>query len=96
VEDIERKIQFFKDTHKDKTPYYINENGDVRPGPMKSPRCMLCNKDLEKIRQNNPRRRVRKFCSEKCRKEHHRRTQIRDKQGEWLIWNIILFHKLFF
>jgi len=87
VEDIETKIQFFEETHEEKTPYYIDENGEVKRGPMKYPRCMLCNKDLEEIRQYNPRRRVIKFCSDKCRKEHHRRTQIRDKQGEWLIWN---------
>ena len=43
--------------------------------------------DLEKIRQDNPRRRLIKFCSEKCRKEHHRRTSIMKRSGKWLIWN---------
>ena len=87
MDDIERKIKFFEETHKDKTPYYIDEKGNVKQGPMKYPRCMLCNKDLEKIRKYNPRCRVIKFCSDRCRKEHNRRTQIRDKQGGWLIWN---------
>ncbi len=88
MEDIERKIKFFEETRKDKTPYYIDEKGIVRKGPMKFPRCMLCNKNLGKMRKDNPRRRFVKFCSEKCRKEHNRRTNIREKLGATgIMWN---------
>lgn len=50
---------------------------------------MFCNIDLETIRKNNPRRRMIKFCSEKCQKEHNRRKKIREKLGEnvILVWN---------
>ena len=88
LEEIGRKIQFFIDTHKPKKSHYIDEKGIVRKGPMKFPRCMLCNKDLEKMRKDYPRRRFIKFCSEKCRKEHNRRTKIREKLGAaGIMWN---------
>jgi len=88
MDNIESKIQFFKDTHKPGTSFYFDECGDIRKGPMKFPRCMLCNKNLEILRKNNPRRRFIKFCSTNCRKEHNRRQKIREKLGsDGLFWN---------
>ena len=88
MDDIERKIQFFKDAHKPRTTYYFDEHEDIRKGPMKYPRCMLCNKNLEILRKNNPRRRFIKFCSANCRKEYNRRGKIREKLGsDGLFWN---------
>jgi len=88
VHEIDSKIKFFKDTHKPGTSFYIDENGDIRKGPMKFPRCMFCNIDLEKLRKNNSRRRFIKFCSANCRKEYNRRKKIREKLGaSGVIWN---------
>ena len=88
MDEIDRKIQFFKETRKPGTPYYIDENGDVRKGPMKFPRCMFCNRDLEELRKDNPRRRFIKFCSTNCRKEYNRRGKMREKLDvDVLIWN---------
>jgi len=88
VDEINRKIQFFKGTRKPGTSFYFDENGDIRKGPMKFPRCMLCNKNLEILRKNNPRRRFIKFCSVNCRKEYNRRKKIREKLGaSGVIWN---------
>jgi len=76
----------------------IYENGKsihvprrIVKGPLKSPSCKLCQKDLEKMRRENPRFRGLYYCSRKCRNEHIKRKKLYEKMNKMgfvrgLIW----------
>ena len=89
--EFQLRIAKFELNHPN-TPYYIDQHLQPVKGILKSPYCKLCSKDLDKIRDENPRSRVIDFCSPKCRKEANRRRKIFENElkgkttgGLW--WN---------
>lgn len=75
--DFEISVAKFNVNHPN-TPFYIDQHLQPVKGILKSPRCKLCQKNLDEMRKNNLRCRVIDFCSENCRKEHNRRKIIRE------------------
>ncbi len=96
---IEEQIQKFKDYHGNKS-FHIEGGWTVYPGtpqekhnptrivkgPIKRVRCKLCNQPLPEIRKDEPKKRLYKFCSDECRKEHDEIKKIRKKLGAETIW----------
>jgi len=88
MSEIQRKIKFFKDTRKKGTPFFFDENNEIKKGIIKFRYCQLCGKNIEELRNYDPQHvRKVKFCSDNCRKEYNRRRKIRKKLGvDGLFW----------
>lgn len=96
---IEEQIQEFIDYHGNKS-FYIEGGWTEFPGspqekhvptrivkgPIKRKRCKLCNQPLPQILKEEPKKRLYKFCSDKCRREHDEIKKIRKKLGAETIW----------
>jgi len=97
---IDEMVQEFKEYHGKKS-YHISGGWTVYPGtpnekhtpmevikgPLRRPMCALCNEPLKEILKENPNRRVLKFCSDECRKEHDEIKKIRIKlNAETISW----------
>ena len=97
---LEELIQDFKDYRGDKS-YHISGGWTEHPGtpnekhtpisivkgPLRREKCKLCREPLKIILKNRPRRRILKYCSDECRKEHDEIKKIKKKLGaEWIMW----------
>ena len=96
---IEEQIQEFKEYHGDKS-FHISGGGTEYPGtpqekyvprkiikgPIRWSRCKLCNEPLEELQNIDPKRRLLKYCSDECRKEHDEIKKIRKKLGAENVW----------
>lgn len=96
---IEEEIQRFKDYHGDKS-FHIDGGYTEYPGtqkerhfssrvvkgPLRWDICKLCKEPIKEIRIEDPKRRVLKFCSDECRKEHDEIKKIRKKLDAETIW----------
>ena len=97
---IEEQIQEFRDYRGDKY-FHIDGGYTLYPGkpnekhypsrivkgPLRWNRCKLCNEPIKEIHRDNPKRRVLKFCSDECRKEHDEIKKIRKKlDAETISW----------
>ena len=89
---IEEQIENFKDYHGKKSYHIIGGMTEypgtiqekyypsrVVKGPIKWNNCKLCNQPLREIKKNKPKKRLYKFCSDECRKEHDEIKKIRIK-----------------
>jgi len=97
---IEDQIQEFKEYHGNKsfhitggwteypdTPKEKYTPRKIVKGPIRWTRCKLCNQPLSELQKNEPKRRLRKYCSDECRKEHDEIEKIRKKLGaETIRW----------
>lgn len=95
---IEEQILEFKEYHGNKS-FHIFGGGTEYPGtpqekhiprkiikgPIRWTRCKLCNEPLEEL-QDDPKRRLLKYCSDECRKEHDEIKKIREKLNAETIW----------
>jgi len=99
IETPEEQIQEFKDYHGNKS-FHVTGGWTEYPGTsqekhvprkivkgtIKWDRCKLCNKPIREIKKNEPKRRLYKFCSDECRREHDEIKKIRKKLGAETIW----------
>jgi len=96
---LQVQIQKFKDYHGNKsfhiwggwteypgTPQEKHVPIRIVKGPLKWDRCKLCNEPLPEIKKAKPKRRLYKFCSAECRKEHDEIKKIRVRLGAEGIW----------
>ena len=85
-EILEKRIDDFKERYPNKQ-FHIDEKGNLVKGPIYHRYCQLCGKNIEDIRDNNPRRRIVKFCSDKCRIEYDRRKDLQHVlSADMVIW----------
>jgi len=97
---IEEKIQDFKE-FQGKKSFHIDGGGTENPGtqnekkyplkvvkgPLRLELCKLCNEPLKEILKEESKRRVLKFCSNECRKEHDEINKIVQKRNaENIFW----------
>ena len=97
---IDEQIQEFKDYRGDKS-FHIDGGCTLYPGkpnekhypsrivkgPLRWNKCKLCDEPIKEIHRDNPKRRVLKFCSDECRKEHDEIKKIRKKLcAETISW----------
>jgi len=97
---LEKLIQDFKDYRGKKsfhisggwTEYQGTSKEKYTPrkivkGPIHWSSCKLCNEPIEQIKKDEPKRRLRKYCSSECRTEHDEIKKIRIKLGaETISW----------
>ena len=97
---FENEIEHFKELRGDKTfhviggwtenpgtPHERHEPRKIVRGPLRSRKCRTCQEELKPIVQNDPKRRLLHYCSDRCRKEHEEIEKIRKKlNAEVILW----------
>lgn len=97
---LDELIQDFKDYRGEKS-FHISNGSTEYPGtknekhtptkivkgPINWDNCKLCQEPLKPLKKENPKRRLRKYCSPECRNEHDEIKKIKKKLGaEFIMW----------
>lgn len=83
---FEKRVADFRERNPGKK-FHIDEKGQVVKGPIYHKYCQLCGKNIEEIRDDNPRRRLAKFCLPKHKVEYEKRDALRyTLSADLVIW----------